>query len=254
MSIEVKGVSKIFERNENKALHNIDLNINTGEFVCLLGPSGCGKSTLMNMIAGFFKPTEGNIYIDGEIVDKPTIDRVTIFQNYGLLPWRTVEKNVQLGLESQKLAKKERKELSDKYINLVGLQEFKNSYPSELSGGMKQRVAIARALAVRPKVLFMDEPFAALDPVIRVKLQEDLINIWKKEKMTVIFVTHDVEEAIFLGTKIVIMAPHPGRVKQVIDNPIEKTVKRSGTEFYGLKDKIFHFLQSNANEKVEYYI
>ena len=254
MSIEVKVESKIFERNENKALHNIDLNINTGEFVCLLGPSGCGKSTLMNMIAGFFKPTEGNIYIDGEIVDKPTIDRVTIFQNYGLLPWRTVEKNVQLGLESQKLAKKERKELSDKYINLVGLQEFKNSYPSELSGGMKQRVAIARALAVRPKVLFMDEPFAALDPVIRVKLQEDLINIWKKEKMTVIFVTHDVEEAIFLGTKIVIMAPHPGRVKQVIDNPIEKPVKRSGTEFYGLKDKIFHFLQSNANEKVEYYI
>lgn len=256
MSIKVEGVSKIFSRkeSENKALDNINLNIETGEFVCLLGPSGCGKSTLMNMMAGFFEPTEGKIYIDGELVKSPRIDRVTIFQNYGLLPWRNVEKNVQLGLESLKIAKKKRKEISDKYIELVGLSKFKNSYPGELSGGMKQRVAIARALAVKPEILFMDEPFAALDPVIRRKLQEDLIEIWKKEKMTVVFVTHDVEEAIYLGSKIIIMAPHPGRVKQVINNTMEKPVQRGGTEFYELKDKIFHFLQSNNTENVEYYI
>lgn len=256
MSISVENVSKTFSRKDsnNKALDNINLNIETGEFVCLLGPSGCGKSTLMNMMAGFFEPSEGKIDIDGEIVTRPRLDRVTIFQNYGLLPWRTVERNVQLGLESMKIAKNERKKISDKYIELVGLGEFKNSYPAELSGGMKQRVAIARALAVKPKILFMDEPFAALDPVIRVKLQEDLIKIWEEEKMTVVFVTHDVEEAICLGTKIVIMAPHPGRIKQVINNTLPKPVKRSGTEFYGLKDRIFHHLQSNANEKVEYYI
>ena len=256
MYIDISNVTKVFksDNNEHKALDNINLQIEEGEFVCLLGPSGCGKSTLLNMMAAFDKPTEGKISINGEEVSKPSIDRVTIFQNYGLLPWRTVEKNIELGLETLKLPKKERKEIVEKYIDLVGLKDFKNSFPTELSGGMQQRVAIARALAVKPKILFMDEPFGALDPITRKKLQEDIIEIWKKEKMTIIFVTHDVEEAIYLGTKIVLMSPNPGKIKQIIDNELPKPVDRVSIKFYDLKDKILRLFEENHKEKVEYYI
>ncbi len=256
MYIDISNVTKVFksDNNEHKALDNINLQIEEGEFVCLLGPSGCGKSTLLNMMAAFDKPTEGKISINGEEVSKPSIDRVTIFQNYGLLPWRTVEKNIELGLETLKLPKKERKEIVEKYIDLVGLKDFKNNFPTELSGGMQQRVAIARALAVKPKILFMDEPFAALDPITRKKLQEDIIEIWKKEKMTIIFVTHDVEEAIYLGTKIVLMSPNPGKIKQIIDNELPKPVDRVSIKFYDLKDKILRLFEENHKEKVEYYI
>lgn len=256
MGIKIENVSKIFYRNkvESKALENINFSIDKGEFVCLLGPSGCGKSTLLNLIAGFDKASKGKILIDDKEVEKPKIERVTIFQNYGLLPWRDVEKNVQLGLETLKIPKEKRKEISDKYIKLVGLEEFKKRYPSELSGGQQQRVAIARALATKPKILFMDEPFSALDPITRCKLQEDMINIWKEEDITIIFVTHDVEESVFLGSKIVIMSPHPGRVKHILTNKLEKPISRNDTEFYNLKDRIFHLLEQNATEKVEYYI
>ncbi|WP_294372998.1 ABC transporter ATP-binding protein [uncultured Clostridium sp.] len=255
-SIEIKNVTKIFksDNKEYKALDNINLKIDEGEFVCLLGPSGCGKSTLLNMIAGFEKPTEGQILIDNEEVDKPRIDRLTIFQDYGLLPWRSVEKNVELGLESLKIPKKERKEISEKYIKLVGLEKFKNHHPSELSGGMKQRVAIARALASRPKILFMDEPFGALDPITRIKLQEDILKIHKEEKMTVIFVTHDVEEAVYLGSKIVILSPNPGKITKVMENDLSRTDERSSSSFYLKKDEIFHILEQNLNKNVEFYI
>ncbi|MBE6049913.1 MAG: ABC transporter ATP-binding protein [Clostridium sp.] len=256
MGIRIEKVSKVFSRNnvESKALENINFNIDNGEFVCLLGPSGCGKSTLLNLIAGFTKASKGKILIDDKEVEKPRIERVTIFQNYGLLPWRDVEKNVQLGLETLKIPKEKRKEISDKYIKLVGLEEFKKRYPSELSGGQQQRVAIARALATKPKILFMDEPFSALDPITRYKLQEDMVNIWKEEDITIIFVTHDVEESVFLGSKIVIMSPHPGRVKHILTNKLEKPINRNDTEFYNLKDRIFHLLEQNATENVEYYI
>ena len=255
-SIEIKNVTKIFksDNKEYKALDNINLKRDEGDCVCLLGPSGCGKSTLLNMIAGFEKPTEGQILIDNEEVDKPRIDRLTIFQDYGLLPWRSVEKNVELGLESLKIPKKERKEISEKYIKLVGLEKFKNHHPSELSGGMKQRVAIARALASRPKILFMDEPFGALDPITRIKLQEDILKIHKEEKMTVIFVTHDVEEAVYLGSKIVILSPNPGKITKVMENDLSRTDERSSSSFYLKKDEIFHILEQNLNKNVEFYI
>ncbi|MGN0143895.1 MAG: ABC transporter ATP-binding protein [Clostridium sp.] len=255
-SIEIKNVTKIFksDNKEYKALDDINLKIDEGEFVCLLGPSGCGKSTLLNMMAGFEKPTEGQIIIDNEEVDKPRIDRLTIFQDYGLLPWRSVEKNVELGLESLKIPKNERKEISEKYIKLVGLEKFKNHYPSELSGGMKQRVAIARALASTPKILFMDEPFGALDPITRVKLQEDILKIHKEEKMTVIFVTHDVEEAVYLGSKIVILSPNPGKITKVMENDLSRTDERSSSSFYLKKDEILHVLEQNLNKDVEFYI
>ena len=255
-NIEINNISKVFksDNKEYRALDNINLKIEEGEFVCLLGPSGCGKSTLLNMIAGFEKPTEGEILIDNEKVDKPRIDRLTIFQDYGLLPWRSVEKNVELGLESLKIPKEKRKEISRKYIELVGLEKFKNHYPSELSGGMKQRVAIARALASKPKILFMDEPFGALDPITRVKLQEDILNIHKEEKMTIIFVTHDVEEAVYLASKIVILSPNPGKITKVIENNMSNTNDRSNSSFYLKKDEIFHILEQNLNKDVEFYI
>ena len=255
-NIEINNISKVFksDNKEYRALDNINLKIEEGEFVCLLGPSGCGKSTLLNMIAGFEKPTEGEILIDNEKVDKPRIDRLTIFQDYGLLPWRSVEKNVELGLESLKIPKEKRKEISRKYIELVGLEKFKNHYPSELSGGMKQRVAIARALASKPKILFMDEPFGALDPITRVKLQEDILNIHKEEKMTIIFVTHDVEEAVYLASKIVILSPNPGKITKVIENNMSNTNDRSSSSFYLKKDEIFHILEQNLNKDVEFYI
>ena len=255
-SISIKNVTKIFKSNDKEytALNNANLEIKEGEFICLLGPSGCGKSTLLNMLAGFEKPTKGEILINDEKVDKPRIDRLTIFQDYGLLPWRSVEKNVQLGLETLKVPKEERKKISDKYIHLVGLDKFKNHHPSELSGGMKQRVAIARALAAKPKILFMDEPFGALDPITRIKLQEDIIKIWQEEKMTIIFVTHDVEEAVYLASKIVVMSPNPGKVTKVIENKLPRPVDRNSTDFYLTKDNIFHILEKNAQNKLEYFI
>lgn len=256
MYINIENVNKSFDRdnNELKVLDNINLPIEEGEFVCLLGQSGCGKSTILNMLAAFDKPTEGKITIENIEVTKPRIDRVTIFQNYGLLPWRNVEKNVKLGLESLNKSKKEKQEIADKYIKLVGLEKFKKSFPIELSGGMQQRVAIARALAVKPKILFMDEPFGALDPITRRKLQEDIKELWKTEKNTIIFVTHDVEEALFLASKIVIMTPDPGRIKAVIDNSNTKNIDKVSSEFYDMKDEILGILEENNNDKVEYYI
>lgn len=256
MYINIENVNKSFDRdnNELKVLDNINLPIEEGEFVCLLGQSGCGKSTILNMLAAFDKPTEGKITIENVEVTKPRIDRVTIFQNYGLLPWRNVEKNVKLGLESLNKSKKEKQEIADKYIKLVGLEKFKKSFPIELSGGMQQRVAIARALAVKPKILFMDEPFGALDPITRRKLQEDIKELWKTEKNTIIFVTHDVEEALFLASKIVIMTPDPGRIKAVIDNSNTKNIDKVSSEFYDMKDEILGILEENNNDKVEYYI
>lgn len=252
MSIKVKDVSRIF--NNTKVIDNINIDIDEGDFVCLLGPSGCGKSTLLNMMAAFDKPTEGKIYINDVEVDKPTIERVTIFQNYGLLPWRTVERNIEFGLETLKMSKVEKKTVVDKYIRLVGLEKFKNHYPNQLSGGMQQRVAIARALAVKPKILFMDEPFGALDPVIRSNLQEEIRNIWREEGITIIFVTHDVEEAVYLGSKIVIMSPHPGRIRKVISRDNKKTIEKLSEEFYQLKSTIINVLEENSRDSIEYYI
>ena len=199
MYIEIQDATKIYEKpggfrsskESFTALDHISLQIEKGEFICLLGPSGCGKTTLMNSIAGFETLTEGSITIDGQKVKAPSEKYVTIFQNYGLLPWRTVEKNVELGLETLKVPKQERKQIAMKYLQLVGLENFAKRHPAQLSGGQQQRVAIARGLAVDPEILFMDEPFGALDAITRYKLQDDLLHITKSQNKTVIFVTHD---------------------------------------------------------------
>ena len=217
MYIEIQDATKIYEKpggfrsskESFTALDHISLQIEKGEFICLLGPSGCGKTTLMNSIAGFETLTEGSITIDGQKVKAPSEKYVTIFQNYGLLPWRTVEKNVELGLETLKVPKQERKQIAMKYLQLVGLENFAKRHPAQLSGGQQQRVAIARGLAVDPEILFMDEPFGALDAITRYKLQDDLLHITKSQNKTVIFVTHDIDEAVFLADKIVVMSPNP---------------------------------------------
>ncbi len=254
--IHIENAGKTFLQNgeEFTALADVNLDIEKGEFICLLGPSGCGKSTLLNGIAGFDLVNKGSITIDGEEVKGPSTNNVTIFQNYGLLPWRTVLKNVELGLESQNMDKKKRKEIARKYLQVVKLEKFENSFPHQLSGGMQQRVAIARALAVNPEILFMDEPFGALDAITRMKLQDDILDICKNEKKTIIFVTHDIEEAVYLADRIVVMTPNPGKVKGVLTVPLHHFRDRTSGDFLLVRDKIFELLNMKTEETIEYQI
>lgn len=217
--IEISQLSKVYKgrSGDTVALQNIDLTIRHNEFVCVVGPSGCGKTTLLNIIGGLEEATSGSVKVDGKEVKGPGKERGVVFQQYALFPWKTVLKNVEFGLKLSKMSKQERKEKAKKYVELVGLKDFAHAYPKELSGGMKQRVAIARAYAVEPKVLLMDEPFGALDAQTRAQLQEDLLKTWQKEKKTCFFITHDVEEAVILAQRVVIMSAQPGRIKEIVD-------------------------------------
>ncbi len=242
------------DKTQSLALDKVDLSIKRGEFICLLGPSGCGKTTLLNLIAGFNKPTTGKIFIGGELVDKPSIDRITIFQNYGLLPWRSVIKNVELGLEAKKIPKERRKAIAEEYLRLVGLIDFSKHHPSELSGGMQQRVAIARALAVDPDILLMDEPFGALDAMTRMGIQDEIQRIWGEKKKTIIFVTHDIEEAVFLADRIVIMTPYPGKIKSILKVPLARKRDRTSVDFLKIRDKVFSEFELKVPDRMEYYL
>ncbi|MBM7582689.1 NitT/TauT family transport system ATP-binding protein [Caldicoprobacter guelmensis] len=257
MYISIEKVSKAFtlkDKSTLTVLDKVDLYIKEGEFICLLGPSGCGKSTLLNLIAGFDTPSTGTIKIDGDTVTQPSIDRIVIFQNYGLLPWRNVIKNVELGLEAKKLKRKERRQIAEEYIKLVGLSDYKMHHPPQLSGGMQQRVALARALAVEPKILLMDEPFGALDAMTRMHMQDEIERIWQEKKKTIIFVTHDIEEAVFLADRIVIMTPSPGRVKTIIEVPLPRKRDRTSLDFLKIKDKVFTEFNLKPAETIEYYL
>ena len=236
-------VKKFNGRNgEMVALNGVDMDIHENEFICVVGPSGCGKSTLLNIIGGLETPTEGKVLVDGAEVTGPGPDRGIVFQQYALFPWLTVEKNVQFGLKLQGKSKEEAEELAHKYLKMVDLEGFAKAYPTELSGGMKQRVAIARADAVNPKVLLMDEPFGALDAQTRTQLQQELLNTWEKEQKTCFFITHDVEEAIILAQRVVIMCARPGRVKEIVDidipYPRDQETKMS-PRFLELKNHIW---------------
>lgn len=199
------------------ALESFSLSIEDGAFIAIVGPSGCGKSTLLDIVAGLTKSKGGSITIDGCEVTGPNLDRGFIMQGYALFPWRTVRRNVEYGLEVKRIPKKDRTEIARKYIELVDLNGFEDRYPNELSGGMRQRVAIARSLAYDPKVLLMDEPFAAVDAQTRESLQDELLKIWGKTKKTVIFVTHSIEEAVLLADRVVVMTPRPGRIQRIVD-------------------------------------
>jgi len=238
VKLRTENVGMIFLRDGKSlpVLENIDLEVNDGEFVCLLGPSGCGKSTLLSAMAGFLKPTSGAIRIDGEIVHGPDPRRIFVFQERGVFPWLTVEGNIGFGLS--RLSRSERAERVDYYIRMVGLKGFEKSYPHELSGGMKQRVEVARALAVNPDVMFLDEPFGALDSITRMIMRGELLRIWQAERKTILFVTHDIDEAVQLADRVVVMSARPGRIQQIvlIDVPHPRNI--SSPRYLELRDGI----------------
>ena len=240
MSIEIKNINKSFDgRGKNlSVLEDINLTIDDGEFVCLLGPSGCGKTTLLRLIAGLDNPTSGEVVANGEVVEKPSGDRAVIFQQYSLFPWLTVLQNVTFGLEMSGGSKEENIQAAERYLKSVGLLEFKDSYPHELSGGMKQRVAIIRSLLNHSPILLMDEPFSALDMQNRHKLQEQLIGVWKRFENTIVFVTHDVDEAVYLADKIVLLDKNPGKIAEVISVDLERPRKRESQEFLEIQESI----------------
>lgn len=218
-SIIVEGVTKEYGEGKSRltALDNINITVRAQEFVALLGPSGCGKSTLLRIIGGLARPTRGRVIVDGTEVNGPGPDRGMVFQSYTLFPWLTVQGNIEFGLREKGMSAPERNLAARRYIDLVGLRGFKNAFPKALSGGMKQRVAIARALANDPEVLLLDEPFGALDTQTRSLMQELLLEVWEQFHKTIVFVTHDVEEAIFMADRVVIMTARPGRVKETIE-------------------------------------
>lgn len=244
VKVHVDNVVKKFNgRNgEMVALNGVTLDIHDNEFICVVGPSGCGKSTLLNIIAGLLEPTSGEVYCDGKLVEGTGTDRGVVFQQYALFPWLTVKKNVRFALEMKGIKGKEADDLAMKYLEKVDLVKFANHYPKELSGGMKQRVAIARAYAADPEVLLMDEPFGALDAQTRTQLQSELLETWEKDRKTCFFITHDVDEAIILAQKVIVMSARPGRVKAVIDidipYPRDQETKMS-PRFLELKNEIW---------------
>lgn len=243
--LSFKDVGKVFPKDEEDlvAIRDFDLEVEEGEFVCLLGPSGCGKTTLLRMVAGLESISEGSIELNGKVITGPGSDRGMVFQDFGLFPWRNVKKNVEFGLEIKGVPAEKRAETSQKYVELVGLKGFEKSHPRELSGGMKQRVGIARALANDPAVLLMDEPFGALDAQTRNQMQMELLRIWKETKKTVLFVTHSVDEAVFLADRIVVMTARPGSIKDLWEVDLPRPRDRASSRFIALRKDILDELE-----------
>ncbi|MDK2789930.1 MAG: sulfonate transport system ATP-binding protein [Methanothermococcus sp.] len=246
--LELENITKKFfsQKKEILAVDNVSLKVRNNEFLSIVGPSGCGKSTILRMIAGLETPTSGKILLENKEVNEPDADRGMVFQQYTLLPWRTVLENVTFGLEVKGMPKSERIDIARKFIKMVGLEGFEEAYPYELSGGMQQRVAIARTLANDPKIVLMDEPFGALDTQTRAILQDHLLKIWQKDRKTVVFVTHSVEEAIYLSDRVIIMTARPGKIKSVIDIDLERPRKRTSLEFLEYKKRIIDELKSEV--------
>lgn len=250
----IHDVNKSFIVNGQSVdvLKDINLEIEEGEFVVIVGHSGCGKSTLLKMIAGLETNDTGELSVDGKEISGPGMDRGMIFQEHRLFPWLSIEKNVQLGLKG--LSKEEKRKLSDQYLELVKLSEFKKAYPSQLSGGMSQRAAIARSLVSQPEILLLDEPFGALDALTKIELQEEMLKIRERFHNTMIMVTHDIEEAVYLADRIVVMSARPGRIKDVIKVELGKYRDRGSTDFTYYKKKIFDYFFEERTDTPEYNI
>jgi NitT/TauT family transport system ATP-binding protein len=251
--IQISGVGKTFPIRGGgvfTALQDASLDIAEGEFLVVVGPSGCGKSTLLDLLGGLTRPTTGSILLDGAEVTGPALDRGIVFQQYALFPWRTALRNVEFGLEAKGLGRRERSRVARHYLALVGLADFEDRYPHELSGGMKQRVAIARSLAYDPDVLLMDEPFAALDAQTRELLQDELLRIWERTGKTIVFVTHGIDEAVYLGGRVAVLTSRPGRVKEVIDIDLgprhEIEDLRSSPEFAAHRHRVWSLLHDEV--------
>lgn len=253
-TLSIQNVNKSFTVDGQKVdvLKDINLEVQEGEFIAIVGHSGCGKSTLLKIIAGLEKNDTGLVTVDGKEVNGPGMDRGMIFQEHRLFPWMSIEKNVQLGLKG--LSKEEKTKLSDQYLELVKLSEFKKAYPSQLSGGMSQRAAIARSLVSQPEVLLLDEPFGALDALTKIELQEELLKIWERFHNTMLMVTHDIEEAVYLADRIVVMSARPGRIKDVIKVELGTYRDRGGSDFAHYKKKIFDYFFEEKTVVPEYNI
>jgi NitT/TauT family transport system ATP-binding protein len=249
--IEIKGVSKQFELQGQRieALRDANLRLAKGEFVCLIGASGCGKSTLLRICAGFEQPSQGEALMWGKPIAGPAPDRGMVFQDYGLFPWLTVRRNIAFGPAARGLAAAEVNAIAERFISLVGLQRFANAYPHQLSGGMKQRVAIARVLANDAELVLMDEPFGALDAMTRERLQDELLDIWQRTGLTVMFVTHSIEEAIFLADRVVVMSPGPGRIETEMRIDLPRPRDVSAPDFNEIRRELSRMLHSDVSRK-----
>jgi ABC-type nitrate/sulfonate/bicarbonate transport system ATPase subunit len=253
-AVEVRGVSKSFPRQRGggalQVLNDVSFSLDAGTFVCLVGPSGCGKSTLLRIIDGLIPPDSGEVIIGGQKVRGPSLDRGFVFQQFNLLPWRTVVGNVEFGLENLGVKKHDRRRRALEVIKLVDLEGFETYYPSQLSGGMQQRVGLARAIAVEPAILLMDEPFGSVDDQTRMLLQDELLKLWEQAQKTVIFVTHDIEEALYLGDRIVVMCARPSRINRVLEVPFGRPrteAVRGAPQMGQLKQEIWEELKSGAS-------
>jgi NitT/TauT family transport system ATP-binding protein len=249
--VEIKGVSKQFELQGERieALREAHLRLHKGEFVCLIGASGCGKSTLLRIVAGFEQPTRGEALMWGMPIDGPAPDRGMVFQDYGLFPWLTVRRNIGFGPAARGRSTAEIRGTVERFISLVGLQRFAEAYPHQLSGGMKQRVAIARVLANDAEVVLMDEPFGALDAMTRERLQDELLEIWQRTGLTVMFVTHSIEEAIFLADRVVVMSPGPGRIESEMRIELPRPRDVSAPDFNDIRRELSRRLHSDVSRK-----
>jgi len=238
LKLRTQHLGVVYDRDGKSmpVLEDISVEIADGEFICLVGPSGCGKSTLLNTMAGFLSPTSGSVTIDGETVSGPDPRRILVFQERGVFPWLTVEGNIGFGLS--KLSRTERAERIAHYVKTVRLEGFENTYPSDLSGGMKQRLQVARALAVNPDILYLDEPFGALDSITRVIMRGELLRIWQTERRTIIFVTHDIDEAVQLADRVVVLSSRPARIKDILTIDIPHPRNISSPHYLELRDEL----------------
>lgn len=243
--LSFKDVWKVFPKDKTElvAVKEFNLEVEDQEFICLLGPSGCGKTTLLRMIAGLESISRGSIELNGKAIHGPGSDRGMVFQDFGLFPWRTVVKNIEFGLEVRGVPTEERAKISQRYVELVGLKGFEKSHPNELSGGMKQRVGIARALANDPAILLMDEPFGALDAQTRNQMQKELLRIWAETKKTIIFITHSVDEAVFLADRVVVLTSRPGQVRTIHKIDLPRPRDRASQDFINLRKTILDELE-----------
>jgi NitT/TauT family transport system ATP-binding protein len=254
--IQARDITLVFKSKDREpitALRGFNLEVGKGEFVSIVGPSGCGKSTFLNLLLGLIKPDSGEMTLDGSPISGPGQERAMVFQEFGLLPWRTVRANVELGLELKGISSPERAQRATELISLVGLKDFERHYPHELSGGMKQRVGLARALATEPEVLLMDEPFAALDAQTRDLMQSELLQIWERTKKTVLFVTHSIEEAAYLSDRVIIMTARPGRTKETLKIQLPRPrdyEMRLTPQFNDIKSRIWDVLKEELTSRV----
>lgn len=250
-TLRIVGAAKSFPAPGNASVRNLALNATTlsvaaGEFVAIIGPSGCGKSTLLRLIAGLDLPDSGELWIDGDRITGPAAERGLVFQDPNLFPWLTVSRNIQSGLVARGLLREKRQEV-DEFIRLVGLEKFAHAYPHHLSGGMAQRTALARALINHPRVLLLDEPLGALDAFTRMRMQDEVLRLWEARRTTMLLVTHDIDEAVYMSDRIVVMTPHPGRVERILTVSLDRPRQRNSPEFLRLRGEILELLHFTGN-------